>query len=294
MRDSTLLSSVEAALTRAHGESVRIRTNRPLGGGSINDTRLIDTTAGTFVLKSNAEAPRGMFRAEADGLAALAGSGTALTIPRVIARHDDAPAFLVLEYLAPGVRAADFDDRLGRGLAELHRATTARYGFAADNFCGRTPQPNPWADRWIDFYAEARLGHQVRLASAGGLLSTRDRDVLDALIANLNGWIDDPVDGPSLIHGDLWSGNLHVDARRRPALLDPATYFAHREAELGMMTLFGGFSSRVFAAYDEAFPLDPGWEERNPLYQLYHLLNHLNLFGGGYLGQVMSIARHYV
>ena len=106
-------------------------------------------------------------------------------------------------------------------------------------------------------------------------------------------WIGEPPSGPSLIHGDLWSGNLHADHDGRPALIDPAASYAHREAELGMMTLFGGFSARVFAAYDEAFALEPGWRDRNPLYQLYHLMNHLNLFGGGYRSQVMSVVRQF-
>lgn len=298
---SGLRSAVEEALARALGREARITSRAPLGGGSICQTERIETTAGSFVLKSlpTASSPSSpsssssttIFEAEARGLVALRESGTPLTIPTVVAWSAATPAFLVIEYLAPARRVANFDDRLGEGLAEMHRATASRFGFDADNFCGATVQPNAWCDRWIEFYAVHRLGHQLRTARDRGHLSVTDATQVESLIARLGDWIDEPSNGPSLIHGDLWSGNLVVDARGGPALIDPAAYFAHREAELGMMTLFGGFSSRVFAAYDEAFPLEPGWRERLPVYELYHLMNHLNLFGGGYHAQVMGAVR---
>jgi len=285
--------AVASALGHAFGGAVQIQAYRPLGGGSINRTEIIETTAGTFVLKSNHDARSGMFQAEADGLAALRSSGTSLVIPRVIAVHDAPPAFLVLEYLDAGARVGDFDERLGRGLAELHRSTNARFGFWRDNYCGATTQPNSWTERWVEFYAVSRLGHQARLASAAGRLDRGERASIDRVINRLDDWIDEPANGPSLIHGDLWSGNLHRDSGGRPAIIDPATYFAHREAELGMMTLFGGFSQRVFDAYHETLPLEPGWRDRNAIYRLYHVMNHLNLFGGGYRSDVMAIVRRY-
>ena len=290
-------AAVEQAIERAIGARVRILGRTPLGGGSINDTSRLDTSAGIFVVKTHRHAPARMFQSEADGLDAIRASGTTLAVPRVIAVGPDAPgaiSFLVLEHLAPGRRRADFDESLGRGLAQVHRATVRQFGFATDNYCGATPQPNPWTDRWIDFYGESRLGHQLRLATDAGLASSAHRQRIESLISRLGGWIDEPANGPSLIHGDLWSGNLHADHEGRPALIDPAAYYAHREAEFGMMTLFGGFSARVFAAYDEAFPLEAGWQDRNDLYQLYHLLNHLNLFGSGYHSQVMAIVRRFV
>ena len=290
-------AAVEQALARAIGAPVRILGRTPLAGGSINDTVRLDTSDGAFVVKIHRRAPARMFQTEADGLDALRTSGTSLVIPRVITVGPDDPgasSFLLLEYLAPGRHCAGFDEALGRGLAELHRATAERFGFATDNYCGATPQPNPWTDRWVDFYAESRLGYQLRRAAEDALLSRGDRQRIESLIGRLGDWINEPESGPSLIHGDLWSGNLHADHNGRPALIDPAAHYAHREAELGMMTLFGGFSSRVFAAYDEAFPLEPDWRDRNSLYQLYHLLNHLNLFGSGYHGQVMSVVRRFV
>jgi fructosamine-3-kinase len=287
---------IARAIERAIGAPVRIRGRTPLGGGSINDTTLLDTTAGPFILKSHRQAPARMFQAESDGLDALRAIATTLAVPRVIAVGPEAPgsfSFLVLEYLPAGRRRADFDEALGGGLAELHRATANQFGFATDNYCGATPQPNPWTDRWMDFYGQSRLGYQLHLATDSGLVSHDDRRRIESLIRRLGEWIDEPASGPSLIHGDLWSGNLHTDEDGKPALIDPAAYYAHREAELGMMTLFGGFSPRVFAAYEAAFPLEPGWRDRNSLYQLYHLLNHLNLFGGAYHSQVMAVVRRF-
>jgi fructosamine-3-kinase len=288
---------IARAIERAIGAPIHIRGRTPLSGGSINETTLLDTTAGTFVLKSHRRAPARMFQAEADGLDALRSNATTLKIPRVIAVGPDAPgawSFLVLEYLPASRRREDFDDALGLGLAELHRASADQFGFAADNYCGATPQLNPWTHRWVDFYGESRLAYQVRRATDTGLVSRDDHRRIETLINRLGEWIDEPANGPSLIHGDLWSGNLHADRDGRPALIDPAAYYAHREAELGMMTLFGGFSPRVFAVYEAAFPLQPGWRDRNGLYQLYHLLNHLNLFGGGYHSQVMNLVRRFV
>jgi protein-ribulosamine 3-kinase len=287
--------AIEAAIGLALGLDgpVRIIRRAPLGGGSINRTERVDTDAGSFVLKTNPHARAGLFRAEADGLAALRDSRTSLVVPAVVACEETAPAFLVIEYLPRGVPTEGFDEQLGRGLAELHRTTSTRYGFERDNFCGATPQPNPWTDRWVEFYGAARLGYQLRLASDAGRLSSDEARRLERLVARLGTWLPEPAEGPALIHGDLWAGNLHVTPDGGPAIIDPAVYFAHREAELGMMHLFGGFSPRVFAAYDEAFPLDAGWRERLGLYQLYHVMNHLNLFGRGYHAQVMAMAGRY-
>jgi fructosamine-3-kinase len=285
---------LEQAIEQATGGSARIGRRTRLGGGDICLVERLDTTAGSFVLKSvGARAVPGLFAAEAEGLRALRHSGTSLTIPDVITCRDEHPSFLVLEDLGEGTSGRDFDERVGIGLAELHRASTETFGFARDNFCGATPQPNPRMTGWIEFYGRARLGHQLDLAARARLLSPADGRLLDTLVARLDTWLTEPPEGPALVHGDLWSGNLHVAARGLPALIDPAAYFAHREAELGMMTLFGGFSESVYAAYDEAFPLDDGWRERNPLYQLYHLLNHLNLFGRGYHGRVMAVVSRY-
>jgi fructosamine-3-kinase len=290
--DATSGRSIAGALSAALGRPVRIHSRTALAGGSISDTARLGTDAGAFVIKSHRGGPATMFQAEAEGLEALRASGTSLVVPRVIHVEPGPQPFLLLEFLDAGPRVRDFDAVLGRGLAELHRASAPQFGFAHDNFCGRTPQPNPWTDGWVSFYGAWRLGHQLALARDADRLSAADAKLVDRLVMRLGDWIDDPPQ-PALIHGDLWSGNLHRDASGRPALIDPAACYAHREAELGMMTLFGGFSARVFEAYDDAFPLEPGWRDRHPLYQLYHLMNHLNLFGGGYHADVMAIVRRF-
>jgi fructosamine-3-kinase len=303
---SATSAEVESALSIALGRPTRIERRVSLAGGDISEVERLETVGSRqtgsretrsqmrFVLKSDRHGTPGLFPAEAAGLAALAQSGTSLRIPRVVALRSERPAFLVLEDLGTCSRRAGFEEAVGRGLAELHRSTADRFGFDTDTFCGTTPQPNAWMEDWRTFYGRARLGHQLGLAAQAGLLSNGDRMQVERLIGRLDRLLTDPAEGPALIHGDLWSGNLHVCADGEPALIDPAVYYAHREAELGMMTLFGGFSARTFAAYDEALPLDPGWRERNPIYQLYHLLNHLNLFGSGYHGQVMAVVRRYV
>lgn len=284
-----LAARLGVELTRALGRGARVRRWSPLSGGSISETFLLETEAGAFVVKSAPALDGGaLFRAEALGLSALRRAASGLAVPEVVSVVETPPACVIMSYLRPGARTSDFDERLGRGLAALHRTTAPAFGFEGDNFCGATPQPNPWTQRWVEFYAQHRLGFQVERAARAGRLGGAQRRRLERLISALPARLSEPSEGPALIHGDLWSGNLVVDAEGRPGVVDPAAYYAHREAELGMMTLFGGFSERVFAAYEEVFPLEPGWRERNRLYQLYHLLNHLNLFGTGYLEPVMA------
>lgn len=287
-------ATIERALGAALGATLSISSRRALGGGDISRVERLGTSAGTYILKTHDQAPSRFFRAEADGLRALRGRTKALGVPAVIACGEDAPAFLILEDLADAPRARDFDEMLGRGLAELHQTRAQRYGFDEDNFCGLTPQSNAWSSGWVEFYATCRLGNQIERAAAAGLLSPSDRRQADALVARLDRLLVEPAEGPALVHGDLWSGNVHTTVDGGPALIDPAAYFGSREVEFGMMTLFGGFSPRVYGAYEESFPLESGWRERNPLYRLYHLLNHLNLFGGNYHNQVMAIVRRYL
>jgi fructosamine-3-kinase len=274
-----------------------VRRRTPLGGGCVSRVERLETSAGSFVLKYMLDAPPELFAAEAAGLHALGAAGSGLVIPRVVAASagDDAlaePPLLVVEFLPAASPTSHTYEQVGRGLAELHRAMAPAFGFDRDTYCGATRQPNAWTPRWVAFYAAHRLGHQVTMARDAGRLSSGDRDVLDRMVRRLDRWLAEPA-APSLIHGDLWSGNLHITTGGAPALLDPAVYYAHREAEFGIMTLFGGFPARVYEAYDEVFPLEAGWRDRVPIYQLYHLLNHLNLFGAGYHTQTMAIARRF-
>ncbi len=283
---------VEAALSAALGHPVQITSRRALGGGCINEAARIETDAGPYFVKSNGT-PGALFSAEAAGLTAMRASGTSLAIPEVIAHEDPRPGaagFLVTTYLEPGRRDGDFDEALGRGLAELHAATRDTFGFERDTYCGTTVQPNPSVVRWVDFYRAHRIGHQLRLGVRAGVYDSSEAKRVERAMARFDDLLDDDH-APALIHGDLWSGNLHADGAR-PALIDPAVAYAHPEMELGMMTLFGGFSRRTYDAYEEVRPLE-GWRERNPLYQLYHVMNHALLFGGGYVGQAMSIVGRY-
>jgi protein-ribulosamine 3-kinase len=283
--------TVEDALGASLGLPVRVKSRTPLSGGDISRVERLETSAGRFVLKSHPHPPDGLFVAEAAGLSALAAAHSSLRIPSVIATN---AAFLVLEDLGEGTRPSNFDEVFGRGLAQIHKHGAPRFGFSCGTFCGTTRQPNRQMNSWIDFYTQARLGHQLMLARSARLLSNEDAHLVEQLLEKLDTLLTEPPEGARLIHGDLWSGNLHVASDGTPALIDPSAYFAHREAELGMITLFGSWPSRAHAAYEEVFPLESGWRDRNPLYQLYHLMNHLNLFGGGYHAGVMDVVRRYL
>jgi len=198
---------------------------------------------------------------------------------------DDRPAYLALELLTPAKRRPDFDEALGRSLAALHAFGAATFGLDHDNFIGRLAQSNAVADDWATFYWASRLEPQLRLATDHGLIDEGTRSSFDGLRRVLSERVG-PEESPSRLHGDLWGGNLHVDETGQSCLIDPAVYGGHREIDLAMMRLFGGFGERAFAAYREAWPLAPGAAERVSLYQLYPLLVHVNLFGGSYLGSV--------
>jgi fructosamine-3-kinase len=239
-----------------------------------------------------------MFLREAEGLRALAATGI-FRIPEIISVSEDA---LVIERIIPGARMPGFAEDFGRRLARLHRVSGKTCGNPHDNFIGATPQRNDplttsWdeavADNgsgWAAFYLERRLRYQVDLAARNGHGSEAAR-LLDRAEARIMDLLGASIETPGLLHGDLWTGNFLVDERGEPCLIDPAVYYGHREAELAMTRLFGGFEPAFYGAYEEAWPLQPGHAERLPIYQLYHVLNHLNLFGGGYHGQAMSILK---
>jgi len=254
-----------------------------VSGGDVNEAYRVTLDDGRVVFaKTHPSPPAGMYDAEADGLAFLAEGP--LRVPRVLACTHDV---LFLEWLEPGPRVRDFDERLGRGLAALHRLPTD-FGHGVDNFIGPLPQDNASTPEWSSFYARRRLLPMLSRARADGSLRRR----FDRLVARLPELVG-PPEPPARLHGDLWGGNLHVDEHGAPALIDPAVYGGHREIDLAMMRLFGGFSARVFASYHEVHPLAPGHEDRVALFQLYPLLVHAALFGASYLGAVDRALRAY-
>jgi protein-ribulosamine 3-kinase len=270
---------------RGFGEILAVE---PHGGGCIHASyRLRTSDGGTLFLKINSAVPVDMFPREAEGLAALAVGGG----PRIPRPHLWGATFLLLEDLPPAAPKSDSWERLGQQLASLHGHTSDQYGFEADNYIGLTPQPNPWTENGHVFFAQHRLRFQARRALEAGLLARHDAAAVETLADRLEELI--PPQPASLIHGDLWSGNVIVGPEGEACLIDPACHYGWAEAELGMTQLFGGFPERFYRAYVESFRLSPGWEDRLPIYNLYHLLNHLNLFGSGYLGSVQSILRKF-
>jgi fructosamine-3-kinase len=278
---------LKAALGSALGSEVA--TTRDLAGGDINRACEVGLADGRrLFVKTNDRSPRGMFTAEARGLAWL-GEARALRIPQVVAvaAPEDPQQFVVLELVATGAPPGDFDETLGRGLAALHRrgAPGSTFGLDHDNFIGSLPQSNAPTGSWPEFYRARRLEAQLRRAADEGRASSRMRQGFERLFRVLEE-LCGPAEPPARLHGDLWGGNLLCDERGAPCLIDPAVYGGHREMDLAMMRLFGGFGARVFDAYDEAWPLADGHRERVALYQLYPLMVHVNLFGGSYIGSV--------
>lgn len=262
--------------------------SRSVAGGDINRVEQAELQDGRKLLvKSNSQHLPGMFSAEARGLVWLA-EARALRVPEVVlASEADAqgPACLVLEWIDSGTRSRDYAQQLGSGLAQLHRAGAPSFGLDYDNYLASLTQSNRPSATWGSFYAEQRIAALARRAADSGELPRAVMQKIDKLLPRIPALVG-PDEPPARLHGDLWSGNALCDATGAPVLIDPAAYGGHREIDLAMMRLFGGFSEAVFAAYVEAFPLAPGHEERVALYQLYPLLAHVNLFGAGYLSQL--------
>lgn len=274
-----------AAIAAAAGQPFRIRGQRAAGGGCINTALILSDGERQWFVKLNRPDRLAMFEAEAAGLAALAAAGAIRVPVPLCAGLADGQSFLVMEALRLDGR---LDGRAaGRQLAALHRVTAPDFGWERDNTIGATPQRNARTKRWADFWRQHRLGFQLELAAARGY-GRELQPAGDRLLADLDALLEH-VQAPSLLHGDLWGGNIGATRAGEPAIFDPAVYFGDRETDLAMTELFGGFDADFQAAYREAWPLPPGYATRRTLYNLYHILNHLNLFGGGYLHQARSL-----
>ena len=274
------------AIGRASGTPFSVGSIRAVHGGDISQAFAISDGARRFFVKTVSASQVGLFEAEAAGLGELA-AANALRVPETVCHGVAAGrAYLVLEHLS--LRAHGDAAQLGRQLAQQHRASAPRFGGAHDNRIGATPQPNTWRDDWVDFWREQRLGFQLQLAARNGYRGALQRDG-ERLMAQLDGFFAGFRPAPSLLHGDLWGGNHGFLETGEPVIFDPAVYFGDRECDLAMSELFGGFAADFFAAYREAWPLDTGYPVRKTLYNLYHILNHANLFGGGYVVQAQRM-----
>ncbi len=273
---------IAQAIAEASGQPFEIRRRRGVGGGCINEAYRIEDTGRVYFVKLHGAEGLAMFEAERAGLEALERAG-AVRVPRPLCcGATDRHSFLVMEWIDFGRRGDPA--LLGRQLARQHRNTWERFGWVRDNTIGATPQINTPGSDWVAFWRAHRLGFQLGLAARkgyGGRLQAQGERLMEQCAALFG----DHRPAPALLHGDLWGGNWAPDREGRPVIFDPAVYYGDRETDLAMTELFGGFAADFYDAYREAYPLDPGYGVRKTFYNLYHVLNHLNLFGGGYGAQ---------
>ncbi len=266
-----------------------IRTCNPIRGGNICNSYHITTHSNDHLfVKTHASPPRDFFQAEAEGLKTIANTHC-IRVPEVLSIGVD---YLLMEYVSIQQVNTHFWENLGRQLACMHSKHGPRFGFPLDNYCGETPQKNDACEDGYFFFAEYRLNYQALLARQKGFLSTKEVDRIEQLGFNLPSLI--PKQPASLLHGDLWAGNVVCCENNEPMLVDPAVYRGWAEADLAMTKLFGGFSPHFYKAYEEYGELESDWEKRVPIYNLYHLLNHLNLFGTAYYRQVMAVIDRFI
>lgn len=269
----------------AGGKPVRAQHHAPVAGGCIHKAARLSTDAGIFFVKRNSADCLDPFEAEAEGLDAMAETGT-IRVPRpVLATVIGKEAFLVLEFIAFGRGDAEGARRMGRELARMHALPQEHFGWRRDNHIGPTPQPNPLSDDWPSFFRDHRLAWQFHLLAKHGVEFRRG----EALLGRIERFFEDERPEASLLHGDLWGGNAAYDADGIPVLYDPATHWGHDEADLAMTELFGGFPSTFYEGYFAERPRRSGYRRRRDLYNLYHILNHALLFGGGYAAQAEAI-----
>lgn len=275
-------------ISASTGQPFHYERHSSIGGGCINDAYRIEGSGQHYFVKTNTADRLDMFIAEAEGLQAMA-EADAIKVPRPICYGvSGGQAWLVMELLKMGGGGRDVMSRFGQQLAGLHRHTQERFGWQRDNTIGSTHQPNTLSEDWLHFWHEQRLGFQLELATQhGGARSLLDKG--EQLLARQADLFTDYQPVASALHGDLWSGNYAILDSGEPVIFDPAFYFGDREADLAMTELFGGFSGDFYAAYNEAWQLDAGYQVRKTFYNLYHILNHFNLFGGGYGSQAESM-----
>lgn len=273
---------IAAEITKATEKPFQIENTRSVGGGCINQCYKVIGEDAEYFVKLNQASQVEMFAAEALGLKQLYATQT-ITVPQPICWGTvDNSSYIVLQWLDLGSRSNQSWTEMGRQLAAMHReGTNDRFGWERNNTIGSTPQINTWMENWADFFAEQRIGYQLKLAKRrGGNFPDTDK-----VVGVVKSRLADRQPQPSLVHGDLWSGNAAFACDGAPVILDPATYYGDRETDIAMTELFGGFSQAFYQGYDREWQLDDGYEQRKNIYNLYHILNHFNLFGGGYGSQ---------
>ena len=285
MSDQHLL---ESTLIEQTGTPFRIKSQRAVGGGCINDTYRLESEDGHCVfVKANRLDFQDAFSAEADALAEIAATKT-LRVPEVIAQiQGNSQAYLILEYIETRPSRTGDWKRFGQQLAELHAIEQPFFGWQRDNLIGATPQPNPRSDSWLDFFTTHRLEHQLSLCQSRGY----KLPLASELLQELPNLLSDHPTKPALLHGDLWSGNAAFDPDGQAFVYDPGSYYGDRETDLAFTEFFGGFPPEFYRAYEDTQPLNPGYPRRKILYNLYHCLNHLYLFGASYAQQAEQMTR---
>jgi fructosamine-3-kinase len=292
MLPDELKKSVESHLSVKSAIPVLITETRPIGGGCINEAYFLKTSIGNYFIKYNtADAFPGMFEKEAAGLQILTDT-KAISVPEVIGTNEAGIyAYLLLRYIENGSPRSHFWNEFGTKLADLHRNTSDYFGLENDNYIGSLVQINKPHPDFYGFFISQRLEPQLKEARNSGAFSQSDTRYFDSLFKTLHNII--PSEKPALIHGDLWSGNFMVTSNGSPCLIDPAVYYGHREADIAMTQLFGGFQPEFYRAYNQAWPMEKNWQKRMDIFNLYPLLVHVNLFGSSYAGQVLRIIRQF-
>ena len=282
----------EAAIFQTTGTQAVIRSTKFVSGGCINNTLKIETDHGPFFLKWNDDEDNDMFEKEALGLELLNKQGV-ISLPATLGTgRIQSKNYLVLEYLEKHPPKTDFWEDFGTAIARLHKITSSKYGLDHDNYIGKLPQNNSFKDSWIDFFIEKRLEVQLGLAIYNNQIDQEFAKKFRMIYAQLPGLL--PNEPPSLLHGDLWSGNFMSGKGGNPFIFDPAVYFGHREMELAFSRLFGGFDRQFYQSYNVEYPIEPGFDNRIDIYNLYPLLVHVNLFGASYLSGIERTLRRYL
>ena len=269
-----------------------IRSTRPTGGGDINETALIDSNQGRFFVKWNSASRfPSMFDYEFEGLQILR-EAKEIALPEPLHSDEiDDYGFLLMEAIEMGTPAPNFWFKFGQQLAELHRHTHEQFGLDHNNYIGSLPQQNHFCATWEEFFVTQRMEPQLKHARDKGKMDAGDSKLFSAFFARIDQLF--PKENPSLLHGDLWSGNFMINQGGEAVLIDPAIYYGHREMDLGMTQLFGGFQEDFYQGYHQQYPLESGWQQRINYANLYPLMVHVNLFGGGYVQQVKQILKGF-